>query len=93
VRRHAIYQRYAELIDAMYDGASAVRARITHRYEDGSQQTLEVPVAIRNLGSPHSPPTSAVRPAAGSCRYLADCCSVPIASSNDGEARSQEAIP
>lgn len=48
VRRSAIYQRYAELIDAMYDGASAVRAHIAYRYEDGSQQTLEVPVVIRD---------------------------------------------
>lgn len=46
VRRKSIYQRYADLIAAMYEGAREVEATITFRYEDGSQQVLKVPITI-----------------------------------------------
>ncbi len=46
VRRQSVHQRYGDLIDAMYEGARHVDARIGFRYEDGSQQRLELSIAI-----------------------------------------------
>jgi long-chain acyl-CoA synthetase len=49
VRRRAIHQRYGHLVAAMFEGAAEVESAISFRYEDGSQQILELPIPIRDV--------------------------------------------
>lgn len=49
VRRRSIYQRYGDLVTAMFEGAAEVESAIAFRYEDGSQQVLALPIKIRDL--------------------------------------------
>jgi long-chain acyl-CoA synthetase len=55
VRRKSVHQRYGDLIDAMYDGARQVDARIAFQYEDGSQQRIELSIAINDAGGAEVP--------------------------------------
>jgi long-chain acyl-CoA synthetase len=51
LRRRLIGERYAVLIDALYDGTGEVQARITVTYEDGRVSETEALVPIRTLDS------------------------------------------
>jgi long-chain acyl-CoA synthetase len=51
LRRRLISERYAVLIDALYDGTGEVRARITVTYEDGRVSETEALVPIRTVES------------------------------------------
>ena len=51
----SVHQRYGDLIDAMYDGARQVDARIAFQYEDGSQQRIELSIAINDAGGAEVP--------------------------------------
>ena len=51
LRRRLIGERYAVLIDALYDGTGEVKARITVTYEDGRVTETEALVPIRTVDS------------------------------------------
>jgi len=52
LRRGVIGERYAALIDALYDSSSRVESDIFVTYEDGSTGTLHADIQIRDVGQP-----------------------------------------
>jgi long-chain acyl-CoA synthetase len=48
VRRRTVQERYAKLIDALYDGSDSVHAEVEVTYEDGRKGTISGTVEIRD---------------------------------------------
>ncbi len=63
VRRSFIADRYAPLIDALYDGSTSKRVRTEVVYEDGRKGAIEATVEIRDM-STYAPAGHSVREAA-----------------------------
>ncbi|MCA9971706.1 MAG: AMP-binding protein, partial [Anaerolineales bacterium] len=49
LRRNVLYDKYADIIEAMYAGADAVEVRATVRYQDGSESSLETSIQVASL--------------------------------------------
>ena len=60
VRRGFIAERYAPLVNALYDGSKSCRIRTEVTFEDGRKGTIEGNVQIVDL-QPHPIAASAVR--------------------------------
>jgi len=52
VRRSTIQQRYARLIDALYDSSSVVAVEAEVRYRDGRQARIQTPVHVMSVEAP-----------------------------------------
>ncbi len=50
LRRGFLYERYREIIEAMYDGKQAIHVTAQVRYQDGSEGMIETDVKIVSLG-------------------------------------------
>jgi long-chain acyl-CoA synthetase len=51
VRRGFVAEKYADLIEALYSGASEVRVRAKVTFEDGREGTIDATLAIRDLAA------------------------------------------
>ena len=49
LRRNVLYDKYADIIEAMYTGHEKVDVRATVRYQDGSESSLETSIKIASL--------------------------------------------
>ncbi len=50
LRRNVLYERYQEIIDAMYDSKEDIRVRAPVRYQDGREGVIDTTVRIASLG-------------------------------------------
>jgi len=53
LRRNVIVERYAPLIEALYDGSEVCEAQVVVRYRDGGSKTITAPVAINSVEGPN----------------------------------------
>ncbi|WP_309570773.1 AMP-binding protein [Deinococcus sp.] len=61
VRRRAIREKYADIVNALYDGSEHVPVHATFRYQDGQTQTVNTDVIIHRVtGAASAAPHSAV---------------------------------
>lgn len=49
LRRGFLYERYGEIIEAMYDGREKIHVAAQVRYQDGSEGVIETDVKIVSL--------------------------------------------
>ena len=49
VRRKFVHEKYADLVEAMYEGKEKTRVRAVFKYQDGSVQEVETEVRIHDL--------------------------------------------
>ncbi|PNY82811.1 long-chain fatty acid--CoA ligase [Deinococcus koreensis] len=57
VRRGAIREKYAPIVEALYDGSERVRVEAEFRYQDGQTQRLETDVTVHRVpGQPQGAP-------------------------------------
>lgn len=49
LKRNVLYDKYAEIINGMYDGSQMVQTRATVRYQDGSEGVVETAVKVATL--------------------------------------------
>ncbi len=49
LRRGVLYDKYANIIEAMYNGQEKIDVRATVRYQDGSESTIETSIKIASL--------------------------------------------
>lgn len=49
VRRKFVFEKYRDLVEAMYRGASRVPVRAVFKYQDGSEQVVETEVPVYDL--------------------------------------------
>lgn len=46
LRRNVLYDKYADIVEAMYAGKEAIKVRATVRYQDGSESSVETSLKI-----------------------------------------------
>ena len=51
LRRGFLYDRYGDIVEALYDGQESVHVRAPVRYQDGREGFVETEVRIMSLGS------------------------------------------
>ena len=49
LRRGVLYDKYADIIEAMYDGSDVINVKATVRYQDGSESAVETSIKIATL--------------------------------------------
>lgn len=49
LKRNVLYDKYAEIIEGMYDGSKLVQTRATVTYQDGSEGVVETAVKVASL--------------------------------------------
>ncbi len=49
LRRGVLYDKYSDIIEAMYNGQEKIDVRATVRYQDGSESTMETSIKIATL--------------------------------------------
>ncbi len=49
LRRGFLYERYGDIIEAMYRGDDAIRVRAAVRYQDGSEGFVETEIQVMSL--------------------------------------------
>jgi long-chain acyl-CoA synthetase len=49
LRRNVLYDKYDEIIEAMYAGKEKIEVRATVRYQDGSESSVETSLKIASL--------------------------------------------
>ena len=49
LRRGVLYDKYSDIIEAMYDDSDVVNVKATVRYQDGSESTIETAIKIATL--------------------------------------------
>lgn len=54
LRRNVIVERYAALIEALYDGSRTCETNVIVRYRDGSSKTITATVAINSVEMPNN---------------------------------------
>lgn len=62
VRRKVIREKYADIVNALYDGSERVHVQATFKYQDGQQQQVETDVIVHRLpctDAASRPPASA----------------------------------
>ncbi len=50
LKRGVLYDKYADIIEGMYDGSDLVQTRATVTYQDGSEGVVETAVKVASLG-------------------------------------------